>query len=124
MGLLKRFLSRARSSKRGGSRSDGVADAADELAGTTLNADDADAARVAVSNTANEHHTYIRIECADRVGLISEIATYLTRKGVNVVQADVVRDSRRVLYTLDLTDLELLLPRLPPSRRNPSMAST
>lgn len=106
MGLLKRFLSRARSSKRGGSRSDGVADAADELAGTTLNADDADAARVAVSNTANEHHTYIRIECADRVGLISEIATYLTRKGVNVVQADVVRDSRRVLYTLYVCEEE------------------
>ena len=100
MGLFKRFLSRARSSKRA---EDEAAGAASALERASLNAGESSGGRtldVAVSNNANEHHTFIRIECRDRVGLLCEVATYLTRKGVNVVQADVMRDSRRVLYTL------------------------
>lgn len=60
-------------------------DVVDEFAGTILNADDADAARVAVSNMVNEYYMYIWIECVDCVGLISEIVMYLMWKGVNVV---------------------------------------
>lgn len=107
MGIFGRFLSRARASKRWHKTSSSGAE--DQARATSSSADVSDGHSgllVSVTNTVNEHHTYIRIECADRVGLLSEIASYLTAKGVNVVQADVVRDSKRVLYTLYVCEEE------------------
>lgn len=106
MGIFGKFLSRARASKRWHKTS---SSGAEDQARATSSADVSDGHSglvVSVTNTVNEHHTYIRIECADRVGLLSEIASYLTAKGVNVVQADVVRDSKRVLYTLYVCEEE------------------
>jgi len=110
MGLLTKFLSRVKtsSSRPSTSSSTGTAvdaDADADAASLALELDRASQltpplADVVVTNNTNEHHTFVRIECADRIGLLSEIATYLTEMSINVVQADVVRDSRRVSYAL------------------------
>ena len=127
MGFIKRFFTRSKSSKRaeraplGASRADAravvsssqsasasasasVVDGLD--AGKTRMGGSSRARFVAVSNDANEHHTYARIECPDRVGLLSEIATRLCAEDVCVVQAEVMRDSKRVLYTLYVCEEE------------------
>ena len=127
MGFIKRFFTRSKSSKRaeraplGASRADAravvsssqsasasaSASVVDGLDARTTRMDGSSRARfVAVSNDANEHHTYARIECPDRVGLLSEIATRLCAEDVCVVQAEVMRDSKRVLYTLYVCEEE------------------
>ena len=108
MGLLTKFLSRVKSSSSRpstASASSALVDADADAASLALELERASRltpplADVVVTNNTNEHHTFVRIECADRIGLLSEIATYLTEKSINVVQADVVRDSRRVSYAL------------------------
>ena len=131
MGFIKRFFTRAKSSKRaerpphaasnavdvvahafgrlGPPSSSGPTrrvDARDDLATASTSEGSCRARFVAVSNDVNEHHTYVRIECPDRVGLLSEIATRLCAEDVCVVQAEVMRDSKRVLYTLYVCEEE------------------
>lgn len=87
MGLFQKFFSRTRTSRWLKRETESERRA---RAGESSN-DSADKALgVAVSNLTNEHHTFIRIECRDRVGLLCDVATHLTRSGVNVVQADVM----------------------------------
>ncbi|OUS49420.1 camp-dependent protein kinase catalytic subunit [Ostreococcus tauri] len=97
MGLFQKFFSRTRTSRWLKRETESERRA---RAGESSNASADKALGVAVSNVTNEHHTFIRIECRDRVGLLCDVATHLTRSGVNVVQADVTRDSRKALYTL------------------------
>ena len=127
MGFIKRFFTRSKSSKRaeraplGASRADAravvsssqsasasaSASVVDGLDAGKTRMDGSSRARfVAVSNDANEHHTYARIECPDRVGLLSEIAARLCAEDVCVVQAEVMRDSKRAVYTLYVCEEE------------------
>jgi len=111
MGLLTKFLSRVKTSRSRstgrfeGEKSERAAAEAEDARGALERAR-LDCVEVCVTNNANEHHTFVKIECSDRVGLLSEIATCLTEKSINVVQADVVRDSRRVSYALYVCEEE------------------